>query len=63
MELLNKVPRTLFEQNADPVLLNFKMQTLGLPSDEQILATNPRDIHYNRNKKRIKIKDEVIYRL
>ena len=41
-----KVPRMLIEQNADPVLLNFGRQMLGLPFDEQILVTNPRYTHY-----------------
>ena len=36
----NKIPRILFEQDANPLLLNFGRQMLGLLFDEQILATN-----------------------
>ena len=45
MEQFIKVRGILIEQNAQPVLLNFKKQMLGLPFDEQNLATNPRYIH------------------
>ena len=47
MEPFNKVPSRLTEKNVDPVLLNFKKQMLGLPSDGQILATKPRYFHYS----------------
>ena len=62
MEPFNKVPRILTEQNLDPVLLLLKIQMLGLLIDEQILARNPRYIHYSRRKRRIIIKDDILYR-
>ena len=48
--LLKEIPRVLIENDADAVLLNFERQMLGLPFDEQIVATNPRNIVYCRNK-------------
>ena len=48
MDQFNKVARRLFEQNAQPLLPNFRRQMLGLPLDEQVLATNPRYIHYSQ---------------
>ena len=35
---------------------------LGLPFDEQILINDARYMHYSRNKKRIIIKDDILYR-
>ena len=35
---------------------------LGLPFDEQILLNDARYMHYSRNKKRIIIKDDILYR-
>ena len=35
---------------------------LGLPFDEQIFATNRSCTHYRENKKRIIIKDDILYR-
>ena len=35
---------------------------LGLPFDEQILLNDARYMHYFRNKKRIIIKDDILYR-
>ena len=35
---------------------------LGLPFDEKILLNNARYMHYSRNKKRIIIKDDILYR-
>ena len=58
----NKVPRRLIEQNADPVLLTFKKQKLGLHFAEQILTTNPRCTRYSQNQKRIIFKEVVLYR-
>ena len=54
--------RILIEQDSDPTLLNFKREMLGLPFDEQILLNDARYMHYSRNKKRIIIKDEILYR-
>ena len=62
MDPFNKVPHILTEQDADPVLLNFKRQMHGLPFDEQILALNPRYIHYCRNKKHNRIEIDILYR-
>ena len=50
------------QKNADPVLPNCKNQMPGIPFDEQILKTKPRYTHYIRNKKRISIQDEILYR-
>ena len=59
---LTKPSRILIEQNSDPTLLNFKRELLGLPFDEQILLNDARYKHYSRNKKRIIIKDDILYR-
>ena len=63
IELFNKIPRIPNEQDADPVLLNFETQMFaGLPFDEQIIAINHRYILYCRNKKRILIREVILYR-
>ena len=59
---LTKPSRILIEQDSDPTLLNFKREMLGLPFDEQILLNDARYKHYSRNKKRIIIKDDILYR-
>ena len=59
---LTKPSRILIEQDSDPTLLNFKREMLGLPFDEQILLKDARYMHYSRNKKRIIIKDDILYR-
>ena len=59
---LTKPSRTLIEQDSDPTLLNFKREILGLPFDEQILLNDARYMQYSRNKKRIIIKDGILYR-
>ena len=59
---LTKSSRILIEQNSDPTLLNFKREMLGLPFDEQILLNDARYMQYSRNKKRIIIKDDILYR-
>ena len=59
---LTKPSRILIEQNSDPTLLNFKRELLGLPFAEQILLNDARYMHYSRNKKRIIIKDDILYR-
>ena len=59
---LTKPSRILIEQDSDPRLLNFKREMLGLPFDEQILLNDARYMHYSRNKKRIIIKDDILYR-
>ena len=59
---LTKPSRTLIEQDSDPTLLNFKQEMLGLPFDEQNLLTDARYMHCSRNKKRIIIKDDILYR-
>ena len=59
---LTKPSRILIEQNSDTALLNFKREMLGLPFDEQILLNDARYIQYSRNKKRIIIKDDILYR-
>ena len=45
IEPFNKVPHILTKKDADLVLLNFNGKKLGIPFDEQILATNPRYSH------------------
>ena len=52
----------LIEQDSDPTLLNSKRETLGLPFDEQILLNDAVYMHYSGNKKRIIIKDDILYR-
>ena len=59
---LTKPSRILIEQDSDPTLPNFKHEMLGLPFDEQILLNDARYMHYSRNKKRIIIKDDILYR-
>ena len=59
---LTKPSRILIEQISDPTLLNFKREMLGLPFDEQNLLNDARYMHYSRNKKRIIIKDDILYR-
>ena len=59
---LTKPSRILIEQDSDPTLLNFKREMLGLPFDEQTLLNDARYMHYSRNKKRINIKDDILYR-
>ena len=59
---LTKPSRILIEQDSDPTLLNFKRKMLGLPFDEQILLNDARYMHYSRNKRRIIIKDDILYR-
>ena len=62
MAQLTKPSRILIEQDSDPTLLNFKREMLGLPFDEQILLNDARYMHYSRNKRRIIIKDDILYR-
>ena len=59
---MTKPSRILIEQDSDPTLLNFKREMLGLPFDEQNLLNDARYMHYSRNKKRIIIKDDILYR-
>ena len=59
---LTKPSRILIELDSDPTLLNCKREMLGLPFDEQILVNDARYMHYSRNKKRIIIKDDILYR-
>ena len=59
---LTKPSRILIEQDSDLTLLNFKREMLGLPFDEQILLKDARYMHYSGNKKRIIIKDDILYR-
>ena len=56
---LTKPSRILVEQNSDPTILNFKLQMLGLPCDEQVLINDARFKQYSRNKKHIIIKDDI----
>ena len=59
---LTKPSRILIEQDSDPTLLNFRKEMLGLPIDEQILLNDARYMLYSRNKRRIIIKDDILYR-
>ena len=59
---LTKPSRILIEKNSDPTLLNFTREMLRLTFDEQILLNDARYMHYSRNKKRIIIKDDILYR-
>ena len=58
---LPKPSRILIEQDSDPTLLSFKREMLGIPFDEQILLNDASYMHYSRNKKRIIIKDDILY--
>ena len=62
MAQLTKPSCILIEQDSDPTLLNFKREMLGLPFDEQLLINDASYMHYSRNKKRIIIKDDILYR-
>ena len=59
---LTKPSRVLIEQDSDPKLLNFKREMLGLPFDEQFFLNDARYMLYSRNKKRIIIRDDILYR-
>ena len=59
---LTKPSRILIELDSDPTLLNFTREMLGLPFDEQILLNDARYMHCSRNKKRIIIKNDILYR-
>ena len=59
---ITKPSRVLIKQDSDPILLNFKREMLGFPFDEQILLNDTGYMHYSRNKKRIIIKDDILYR-
>ena len=59
---ITKPSRILIEQDSDPTLLNFKREMLGLPFDEQILLNDARYMLYSRNRKRIVIKEDILYR-
>ena len=59
---LTKPSRILIEQDSYPTLLSFKREMLGLPFDEQISLNDARYMHYSRNKKRIIIQDDILYR-
>ena len=59
---LTKPSRILIEQDSDPTLLNFKREMLGLPFDEQKILNDARYVQYSRNKKRIIIIDDILYR-
>ena len=59
---LTKPSLVFIEQDSDPILLNFKREMLGLPFDEQFLLNDARYIHYSRNKKRIIINVDILYR-
>ena len=59
---LTKPSRILIEQDSDPTLLNFKREMLGLPFDEQILLNDAHYMHFSRNRKRIIIKVDILYR-
>ena len=59
---LTKPSRILIEQGSDPTLLKFKREMLRLPFDQQILINDARYMHYSRNKKRIIIKADKLYR-
>ena len=59
---LTKPSRILIEQDSDPTLLICKRKMLGLPFDEQISINDARYMHYSRDKKRIIIKHDILYR-
>ena len=64
MAQLTKPSPILIEQDSDPTstLPNFKRELLGLPFGEQIPINDAHYKHYSRNKKRIIIKDDILYR-
>ena len=59
---LTKPSRILIEQDSDPTLLNFKREMLGLPFDEQVLLNDTGYLHYSRNKKRIIVREDILFR-
>ena len=58
---LTKPSRILIEQDSDPTIINFKQEMLGLPFDEQLLLNDARYMHYSRIKKRVIIKNVILY--
>ena len=62
MVQFKKIPHKLIGQDAATELLKLERQIIGSPFHEQNLATNPRYNHLCRNKKRIIIKEDVLYR-
>ena len=59
---LTKPSRIHIEQDSNPTLLNFKREMLGLPFDEHFFSNEAPYMQYSRNKKRIIIKDDILYR-
>ena len=54
--------RIRVEQDADLVLKNLKLKTLGQPHDDVLLATDRRFKHYKANEDRIIFKDGLLFR-
>ena len=52
----------LVEQDADLVLKNLKLKTLGQPHDDVLLATDSRYKDYKANEDRIILKDGLLFR-
>ena len=57
-----KPSRILIKQDSDPTILNFQREFLGLPIHEHFLLNDAHHMHYSRNRKRIIIKDDILYR-
>ena len=62
MDPYSKASPISIEQNADPVLFNFRGQMVRLLFDEKKLGANPIYNHCCQNKKRIIIKVDILYR-
>ena len=54
--------RIRVEQDADLVLKNLKLKTLGQPHDDVLLTTNRRLKHHKANEDRIILKDGLLFR-
>ena len=62
MSFFIKLSRKLTEQNSDHTLQNFKLEMLVLLFDNQVLIIDARYMHYSQNRKRIMLKDDILYR-
>ena len=54
--------RIRIEQDADLVLKNLKLKTIGQPYDDVLLTTDSRFKHYKANEDRIFLKDGLLFR-
>ena len=62
MAHLNKPSRIPIQQDSDPTLLNFQRETLGLRLDDPAIINDEGYMHNSRNRNRIILKDDILYR-